>query len=41
MEEALVVPDGFGKYGWGVTDNDVRKPCDFFHNSVVEYRHDG
>ena len=23
MEEALVVPDGFGKYGWGVTENDV------------------
>jgi 2-aminobenzoate-CoA ligase len=23
MEEALVVPDSFGKYGWGVTENDV------------------
>jgi 2-aminobenzoate-CoA ligase len=23
MEEALLVPDGFGKYGWGVTENDV------------------
>jgi 2-aminobenzoate-CoA ligase len=23
MEEALVVPDGFGKYGWGITENDV------------------
>ncbi len=23
VEEALVVPDGFGKYCWGVTENDV------------------
>jgi 2-aminobenzoate-CoA ligase len=23
MEEALIVPDGFGKYGWGVTADDV------------------
>src|SRR3989475_7283825 len=23
MEEALTVPDGFGKYGWGVTPDDV------------------
>lgn len=23
MEEALIVPDGFGKYGWGVTPDDV------------------
>jgi 2-aminobenzoate-CoA ligase len=23
MEEALIVPDGFGKYCWGVTENDV------------------
>src|SRR6266852_6376485 len=23
MEEALTVPDGFGKYCWGVTENDV------------------
>ncbi|MGH7473789.1 MAG: acyl-CoA synthetase, partial [Candidatus Methylomirabilales bacterium] len=23
MEEALLVPDGFGKYCWGVTENDV------------------
>ncbi len=23
MEEALIVPDGFGKYCWGLTENDV------------------
>ena len=23
MEEALIIPDGFGKYCWGVTENDV------------------
>ncbi len=23
MEEALIVPDGFGRYCWGVTENDV------------------
>jgi 2-aminobenzoate-CoA ligase len=23
MEEALTIPDGFGKYCWGVTENDV------------------
>jgi 2-aminobenzoate-CoA ligase len=23
MEEALIVPEGFGKYGWGVTEDDV------------------
>jgi 2-aminobenzoate-CoA ligase len=23
LEEALIVPDGFGKYCWGVTENDV------------------
>ncbi len=23
MEEALIVPDGFGKYCWGVTENDI------------------
>jgi 2-aminobenzoate-CoA ligase len=23
MEEALIVPDGFGKYAWGVTEEDV------------------
>ena len=23
VEELLIVPDGFGKYGWRVTENDV------------------